>query len=611
MAATEDFQLFTSVRYDALLLESDENSRSDLNFITPSPLYMLAYHRSRMLEAAQHFAFDAVAQRLQDGPALHNDILQRVHDWQSKHTHEKGPLKLRVLFDKCASMTVECVSIPPVPLSTLFPSSLDPPNPKPRPPHPANTFTPSPLAGGALALGPTDSLPTSTLPMIPPPPEWALKLDTQPTPSSPFTLLKTTMREMYNAARARALPDKASGPAPAYREVMLYNEVQELTEGTLSSLYLYRGGRWVTPPVGVPSAFKASGEDGEDGDDEGELREPFAGRWGHSVRSKKVGAGGQRGTSRRWALGKGFCMEEPVGVETVERRTLSRNGSRPLNTQQAQLLRIALASLRISISAYNKVKPSRLLAPLAVSAIALFTTATHALPPPPPPPPQPGVKPPGPYMPATNLNNLAKLMPISALPVPNSQLQLKYVVLGLGTQNYTCTTGNPSVAPGTTGAYASLYDIGTKLNHDPMAAYKIASITPLALAFSNYPTILEWSLKCQGYEHLVGHHLFKVVSGTNTPTFAFDQLALTPYPQAQVSKLNETAAPAGASTGLTGEGAVKWLYLHDTKGLSQGGIDTVYRLETAGGASPTTCQGMPAEFEVKYAAQYWVFGPRS
>ena len=59
-------------------------------------------------------------------------------------------------------------------------------------------------------------------------------------------------------------------------------------------------------------------ERGDEGLDEGELRRPFAGRWGHSVRSAKVGAGGQRGTSRRWALKKGFCMEEPVGVGTVE-----------------------------------------------------------------------------------------------------------------------------------------------------------------------------------------------------------------------------------------------------------------------------------------------------
>jgi 4-amino-4-deoxychorismate lyase len=99
---------------------------------------------------------------------------------------------------------------------------------------------------------------------------------------------------------------------------MLYNEVNELTEGTLTSLYVYRGGRWVTPPVGVPSGLFTSStlEDGNNAD-EGELRKPFAGRWGHSVRSAKVGAGGQRGTSRRWALGKGFCMEEPIGVDTV------------------------------------------------------------------------------------------------------------------------------------------------------------------------------------------------------------------------------------------------------------------------------------------------------
>ncbi|EAT86557.1 hypothetical protein HBI56_128270 [Parastagonospora nodorum] len=309
MTSEADFQLFTSIRYDPLLLESEENSRSDLNFITPSPFYMLAYHRGRMLEAAQHFDFDAVAERLQDGHALHEELLKRVKAWQSTNPSETGPLKLRILFDKSATMTVDFISVPPVPLSTLYPPSFDPPNPSPPAPHPANTFTPSPLTGGALSLGSSD-----TLPSVPNPPEWTLKLDTQPTPSSSFTLLKTTMREMYNDARARALP--ANPAAPGQVEVMLFNDVDELTEGTYTSLYFYRGGRWVTPPVGVPSAFKPSSQDGEQ--DEGELRVPFPGRWGHSVRSKKVGAGGQRGTSRRWALGKGFCMEEPISIDTIE-----------------------------------------------------------------------------------------------------------------------------------------------------------------------------------------------------------------------------------------------------------------------------------------------------
>lgn len=217
--------------------------------------------------------------------------------------------------------------IPPVPLSTLYPTSLDPPSIPTR--HPADTtpiptpppFTPHPLTGGALTLGPTDSLLSS--PSSPEtPPEWTLKLDTSPTPSTPFTLLKTTHRAFYDISRSRALPTNPT--APALSEVMLYNECSELTEGSTTSLYLFRGGRWVTPPVGVPAGeFSSStlkeGGDGEERGDEGELRKPFLGRWGHSVRSAKVGAGGQRGTTRRWALGMGMCMEEPVGVDTVEK----------------------------------------------------------------------------------------------------------------------------------------------------------------------------------------------------------------------------------------------------------------------------------------------------
>ncbi|KAF2133685.1 hypothetical protein P153DRAFT_419595 [Dothidotthia symphoricarpi CBS 119687] len=295
------FQLFTSLRYDPLLLISAENSLPTLNFIAPSPFYMLAYHRDRMLEAAQHFDFFAVASRLSDGVRLHNELLAEV-----EKSGKTGPLKLRILFDTSAHMTVECASLPATPLTTLYPLSLNPPSPEP--------FTPSPLTGGALTL------PQTTLPQ---PPQWTLRLDTHPTPSTPFTLLKTTHRPMYDSSRERALPAHPAGSM--YREVMLYNECDELTEGALTSLYLFRGGRWVTPPVGVPSGeFTAQtlrgGGEGETGRnrDEGELRDSFAGRWGHSLRSAKVGAGGQRGTSRRWALGKGFCMEEPVGIDTVE-----------------------------------------------------------------------------------------------------------------------------------------------------------------------------------------------------------------------------------------------------------------------------------------------------
>jgi hypothetical protein len=54
------------------------------------------------------------------------------------------------------------------------------------------------------------------------------------------------------------------------------------------------------------------------------------------------------------------------------------------------------------------------------------------------------------YAPATNLSRLASLAPQSSLPAPTGRL--KYVVLGVGTQNYTCTSDDVNDTPGTTGA---------------------------------------------------------------------------------------------------------------------------------------------------------------
>ena len=54
------------------------------------------------------------------------------------------------------------------------------------------------------------------------------------------------------------------------------------------------------------------------------------------------------------------------------------------------------------------------------------------------------------YAQGGDLNRLAKLMPQSALAAPNGQL--KYVVLGLGTQNYTCASGIAHDAPSAAGA---------------------------------------------------------------------------------------------------------------------------------------------------------------
>lgn len=62
-------------------------------------------------------------------------------------------------------------------------------------------------------------------------------------------------------------------------------------------------------------------------------------------------------------------------------------------------------------------------------------------------------------------------------------------------------------------------------------------------------------------------------------------------------------APANAPKGQQGEPAVPWLKLVARPGQSTGGLQEVYRVGTAGGNAPATCAGMPASFQVQYAAE--------
>jgi hypothetical protein len=110
-------------------------------------------------------------------------------------------------------------------------------------------------------------------------------------------------------------------------------------------------------------------------------------------------------------------------------------------------------------------------------------------------------------------------------------------------------------------------------------------------------------LKKHGYDRIIGHHFFSQQNGTSIPVFALDQLAQSPYPAALVSRFDAADAPATSHSGLAREGAIPWLYLADTTNSSQGGINTVYRVETAGGKPPSTCSNLSSSFQVKYTAQ--------
>jgi hypothetical protein len=99
---------------------------------------------------------------------------------------------------------------------------------------------------------------------------------------------------------------------------------------------------------------------------------------------------------------------------------------------------------------------------------------------------------------------------------------------------------------------------------------------------------------------LLGHHYFQnsvPIFNLNTPKQQ-NGLAFTALEE-------KVDAPSGA---LDGEnGAVAWLYLSTVEG-TVGGYSSVYRVNTAAGAPPETCEGMPSNFQVQYAADYFFFG---
>lgn len=99
---------------------------------------------------------------------------------------------------------------------------------------------------------------------------------------------------------------------------------------------------------------------------------------------------------------------------------------------------------------------------------------------------------------------------------------------------------------------------------------------------------------------LLGHHYFQ----GSIPVFNLN----TPNEQHGIAftKLDDKMkAPVNAVEG--NHGAVAWLYLTTVQG-TVGDFSSVYRVNTASGAPPATCENMPDHFEVQYAANYYFYG---
>lgn len=214
----------------------------------------------------------------------------------------------------------------------------------------------------------------------------------------------------------------------------------------------------------------------------------------------------------------------------------------------------------------------------------------------------------------------------SPLPPPSEGLSVYHVAVGRGTQvwhilhlipanqpfstdsrvqNYTCSSPNSTPTP--FGAVAGLYNascIAGRFSKILNLIGPAALVIPAPEKKNLFPANLALS----------GHHYF---SDATTPAFNF-HTSRANYGIYFAKRVANTTAPAGSSAGPDGAPAVPWLKLAvigaplDANAADiAGNVKEIYRVNTAGGSAPKTCEGQPATFQVEYSAEYWFYAPRS
>jgi 4-amino-4-deoxychorismate lyase len=284
MTSEPDFQLFSTLRYDPLLHSVRINTEQWDGDAPPScPFYMLAFHRDRMLQAAGHFGWTEAASKINGSVGL-NSLLNKLE--VSIGVQSALPFRVKVLLDHHGDITVEHNPLPPVSEFNLYPHRIPPP-------QTAEKMKVSPLTGGALTLGPGDTVHGD--------PEagdvWIVVPDTIKTKPSSYTTYKTTRRNMYMDARER-VGIKDFGEK---KEVLILSDDDgAVMEGSLTSVFFWRNGKWTTPPVA---------------------------------------SGGQEGTTRRWMLERKLCVEGVITADELidgEECWIS-NGARGFNVGKVKL----------------------------------------------------------------------------------------------------------------------------------------------------------------------------------------------------------------------------------------------------------------------------------
>ncbi|KAJ5975973.1 hypothetical protein N7481_009680 [Penicillium waksmanii] len=189
----------------------------------------------------------------------------------------------------------------------------------------------------------------------------------------------------------------------------------------------------------------------------------------------------------------------------------------------------------------------------------------------------------------------------SGLKAPDG-LSPMYVAIGRGTQNYTCADSTSKSTPAAAGAVANLYNATCMAANFPDLLELIPNLiwnSSVPLDVSAFPRA---KIQLPANVDLMGHHFFY---DSTTPEFNLNIAGGGQFGIAMTKKGGSIDAPSTATKGTYG--AVAWLYLTTTTG-TVGKYKAVYRVDTASGSPPDTCLGQPAQFQMKYSANYYFFG---
>jgi 4-amino-4-deoxychorismate lyase len=166
---------------------------------------LLGFHQRRLLASAKAFHFDQVEARFSghEGQTL---LLAAIEEHR-RHVEDPSNMhKVTLSVSSSGSIAVNAVTLS----GPLYDFQL---------PSPEHTASDSPIKA-------------------------TVYLSQQATPATLFTLHKTSHRYVYNAARTAA---KIDHDAPTAAEVLLYNQHDQVTETSVSTIYFLRKGLWLTP----------------------------------------------------------------------------------------------------------------------------------------------------------------------------------------------------------------------------------------------------------------------------------------------------------------------------------------------------------------------------